>query len=39
MGLIANVRRDLKFVSGLRRLLNRMAPIAMDSADLLCDDI
>lgn len=39
MGLMANVRRDLKFVSGLRRLLKRVAPIAMESADLLCDDI
>ncbi len=39
MGLMANVRRDLKFASGLRRLLKRVAPIVMDSADLLCDDI
>ena len=38
MGLVANIRRDLKFASGLRRLLQRIKPIALDSDVLVCDD-
>lgn len=38
MGLLANIRRDIRFAKGLRRLLNRIKPIALDSADLVCDD-
>lgn len=38
MGLAANIRRDLKFAGGLRRLLKRIKPIALDSDVLLCDD-
>jgi fatty-acyl-CoA synthase len=33
MGLAANIRRDLKFAAGLRRLLKRIKPIELDSAD------
>ncbi|NBB51980.1 long-chain-acyl-CoA synthetase [Rhizobium sp. CRIBSB] len=39
MGLIANIRRDLKFAKGLRRLLTRIKPITLDGEVLLCDDI
>ncbi|MFT4955107.1 MAG: fatty-acyl-CoA synthase [Brevundimonas sp.] len=38
MGLVANIRRDLRFVGGLRRLLKRIKPIQLDSPDLVCDD-
>ncbi|WP_298163615.1 long-chain-acyl-CoA synthetase [Brevundimonas sp.] len=38
MGLAANIRRDLKFAAGLRRLLKRIKPIALDSNVLVCDD-
>ncbi|WP_396594404.1 long-chain-acyl-CoA synthetase [Brevundimonas sp. R86498] len=38
MGLAANIRRDLKFASGLRRLLKRIKPIALDGDVLVCDD-
>jgi fatty-acyl-CoA synthase len=38
MGLVANMRRDLRFVGTLARLLNRIKPITMDSPVLLCDD-
>ena len=38
MGLAANIRRDLKFAAGLRRLLKRIKPIALDSDVLVCDD-
>ena len=38
MGLVANIRRDLKFVAGLRRLLKRIKPISLDSDVLVCDD-
>ncbi len=38
MGLVANIRRDLRFVKGLRRLLNRIKPIDLDSPVLVCDD-
>ncbi|RZJ27463.1 MAG: long-chain-acyl-CoA synthetase, partial [Brevundimonas sp.] len=38
MGLVANIRRDLRFVKGLRLLLGRIKPITMDSVDLVCDD-
>ncbi len=38
MGLAANIRRDLKFAAGLRRLLKRIKPITLDSDVLVCDD-
>lgn len=38
MSMMANLRRDLKFAGGLRRLLQRIKPIRMDSPDLVCDD-
>ena len=38
MGLAANIRRDLKFAGGLRRLLKRIKPIKLDATDLICDD-
>ena len=38
MGLAANIRRDLKFAAGLRRLLKRIKPIHLDSDVLVCDD-
>jgi fatty-acyl-CoA synthase len=38
MGLAANIRRDLKFAAGLRRLLKRIKPISLDSDVLVCDD-
>jgi fatty-acyl-CoA synthase len=38
MGLAANIRRDLTFAAGLRRLLQRIKPIALDSDVLVCDD-
>jgi fatty-acyl-CoA synthase len=38
MGLVANIRRDVRFAKGLRRLLNRIKPIDLDSNDLVCDD-
>ena len=38
MGMAANIRRDMKFAGGLRRLLKRIKPIQLDSADLVCDD-
>lgn len=39
MGLIADIRRDLKFASGLRRLLDRIKPISLDSPVLISDDL
>jgi len=39
MGLMADIRRDLKFAKGLRRLLARIKPIALDGETLVCDDI
>ncbi len=38
MGLAANIRRDLRFAAGLRRLLKRIKPIALDGDVLVCDD-
>jgi fatty-acyl-CoA synthase len=38
MGLVANIRRDMKFANGLSRLLKRIKPITLDSPDLVCDD-
>jgi len=38
MGLAANIRRDLTFAAGLRRLLQRIKPITLDSDVLVCDD-
>lgn len=39
MGLVANIRRDVRFARGLFRLLKRIKPIELDSDVLLCDDI
>ena len=38
MGLVANIRRDMRFAKGLGRLLKRIKPITMDSEILVCDD-
>lgn len=38
MGLVANIRRDVRFARGLQRLLKRIKPIRLDGADLVCDD-
>ena len=38
MGLVANIRRDVRFASGLGRLLKRIKPIELDSPVLLPDD-
>ncbi|GAA0639676.1 long-chain-acyl-CoA synthetase [Brevundimonas lenta] len=38
MGLVANIRRDLRFTKVLSRLLQRIKPIELDSSDLVCDD-
>ena len=38
MGLVANIKRNMRFAKGLRRLLKRIKPIELDSADLVCDD-
>ena len=38
MGLVANIRRDVRFARGLFRLLKRIKPIQLDSDVLLCDD-
>ena len=38
MGLVANIRRDVRFARGLFRLLKRIKPIELDSDVLLCDD-
>ena len=38
MGLLANIKRNVRFAMGLRRLLKRIKPIELDSADLICDD-
>ena len=38
MGLMTNIRRDMRFAAGLRRLLKRIKPIQLDSPDLVCDD-
>jgi len=39
MGLIADIRRDLRFAKGLSRLLKRIKPVALDALDLVCDDL
>ena len=39
MGLIANIRRDIRFAKGLGRLLKRIKPVTLDSLDLVCDDL
>lgn len=39
MGLMANIRRDMRFASGLGRLLKRIKPIELDSEVLVCDDL
>jgi len=38
MGLVANIRRNLRFAKGLSRLLKRIKPITLDGTDLVCDD-
>ncbi len=38
MGLVANIRRNIRFAKGLSRLLKRIKPITLDGADLVCDD-
>ena len=38
MGLMANIRRDMRFTASLRRLLNRIKPIELDSPVLVSDD-
>lgn len=39
MGLVNNLRRDARFVSGVVRLLKRIKPITLESPVLLCDDL
>ncbi|HEV2083104.1 MAG TPA: long-chain-acyl-CoA synthetase [Brevundimonas sp.] len=39
MGLIADIRRDVRFAKGLSRLLKRIKPVSLDSLDLVCDDL
>ncbi|MBU1325770.1 MAG: long-chain-acyl-CoA synthetase [Alphaproteobacteria bacterium] len=39
MGLIADIRRDVRFAKGLSRLLKRIKPVQLDSLDLVCDDL
>ena len=39
MGLVRNLRRDYRFLTGLMRLLKRIKPITLDSTVLLCDDL
>lgn len=39
MGLVNNLRRDMRFIGGLSRLLKRVKPITLDSDVLLCDDL
>jgi fatty-acyl-CoA synthase len=39
MGLIADIRRDVRFAKGLSRLLKRIKPVSLDSLDLVCDDV
>ena len=38
MGLMANIKRDLKFLRGLSRLLKRIKPIQLDGTVLVSDD-
>ena len=39
MGMVANIKREIRFVGGLLRLLKRIKPITLDSDVLICDDI
>lgn len=39
MGLLADIRRDIRFAKGLSRLLNRIKPVSLDALDLVCDDL
>lgn len=39
MGLMANIRRDVRFASGLGRLLQRIKPIELDGEVLVGDDL
>ncbi len=38
MGLMANIKRNMRFAKGLRLLLKRIKPIELDGVDLVCDD-
>ena len=38
MGLVANIKRDIRFAKGLNRLFKRIKPIELDSPVLVCDD-
>ena len=38
MGLMANIKRDMKFLRGLNRLLKRIKPIQLDGTVLVSDD-
>jgi fatty-acyl-CoA synthase len=38
MAFVANLKRDVRFFMGLRRLLNRIKPITLDSDVLVPDD-
>ena len=38
MRLIARIKRDIRYLQGLRRLSQRIKPITLDSPDLACDD-
>ena len=39
MGMVANIKGEIRFLGGLIRLLKRIKPIALDSDVLVCDDI
>ncbi|MEG2313033.1 long-chain-acyl-CoA synthetase, partial [Brevundimonas sp.] len=39
MGMVANIKQEIRFVGGLLRLLKRIKPITLDSDVLICDDI
>ncbi|MHC3127831.1 long-chain acyl-CoA synthetase, partial [Brevundimonas sp. GN22] len=39
MGMVANIKSEIRFLGGLVRLLKRIKPIALDSDVLICDDI
>ncbi|WP_296817569.1 long-chain-acyl-CoA synthetase [Brevundimonas sp.] len=38
MRLIARLKRELRYLKGLRRLSQRIKPITLESPDLVCDD-
>ena len=39
MGMVSNIKSEIRFLGGLIRLLKRIKPIALDSDVLICDDI